>query len=101
MEAARQDVDQEATDELVDGERHQLGAVAPVGAVVLPPEGHAGVVEGDEPAVGDGDAVVSVMGVRPEVGLNTQSSDNSPDAVIAPLIAPRTACAQRSAARAV
>src|SRR5579864_1894493 len=29
MEAAGQDVDQEAADELVDGERHHLGAVAP------------------------------------------------------------------------
>ena len=39
MEAAGQDVDQEAADELVDGECHDLGAVAPVGAVVFPPEG--------------------------------------------------------------
>src|SRR5438309_12034947 len=40
MEAAGQHVDQEAADELVDGKRHHLGPVAPVGAVVLPPEGH-------------------------------------------------------------
>src|SRR6266568_5056889 len=64
MEAAGQDVDQEAADELVDGERHHLGLVAAVGAVVLPPEGHAGVVEGDEPAVRDGDAV----GVERKIG---------------------------------
>src|SRR5271169_1849182 len=57
METAGQDVDQEAADELVDGERHHLGPVALVGAVIFPPEGHAGVVEGDEPAVRDGDAV--------------------------------------------
>src|SRR5262249_60603642 len=57
MEAAGQDVDQEAADKLVDGERHHLDAVAPISAVVLPPEGDAGVVEGDEPSVRDGDAV--------------------------------------------
>ena len=57
VEAARQDVDQEAADELVDGERHHLGPIAPVGAVVLPAEGHAGVVECDEAAVRDGDPV--------------------------------------------
>src|SRR5262249_9003552 len=57
MEAGGQDVDQKAADELVGGERHHLGPVAPVGAVILPPEGHAGVAEGDEAAVRDGDAV--------------------------------------------
>jgi len=31
---------------------------------------------------------VSVMGVLPELGLNTQSSDSSPNAVNALLIAP-------------
>src|SRR6266567_7044481 len=57
MEAAGQDVDEEAADELVDGERHHLSPFAPLGPVVLPPEGHAVVVERDEPAVGDGDTV--------------------------------------------
>src|SRR5437762_988428 len=33
---------------------------------------------------------VSVMGVLPELGLNTQSSDSSPLSVTAPLIAPGT-----------
>ena len=33
---------------------------------------------------------VSVMGVLPEVGLNTQSSDSSPHAVTVPPIAPGT-----------
>ncbi len=33
---------------------------------------------------------VSVMGVLPELGLNTQSSDSSPRAVTALLIAPGT-----------
>ena len=45
MEAAGQHVDEEAADELVDGERHHLGPLAPLGAVVLPLEGDAGVVE--------------------------------------------------------
>src|SRR5712691_3553468 len=64
MKAGGQDVDQEAADELVDGKRHYLGPVAPVGAVILPPEGHAGVVEGDKPTVRDGDAV----GVARQIG---------------------------------
>ena len=50
-------MDEEAADELVDGERHHLSPFAPLGPVVLPPEGHAVVVERDEPAVGDGDTV--------------------------------------------
>ena len=70
MEAAGQHVDEEAADELVDGERHQLGAVAPLRPIVLPPEGHAGVVERDEPAVGDGDAV----GVAREIGEHSLGS---------------------------
>ena len=57
MEAAGQHVDEEAADELGDGERHHLGPFAALGPVVLPLEGHAGVVERDEPAVGDSDAV--------------------------------------------
>jgi hypothetical protein len=39
------------TRQLVDGERHRLVALASFGAVVLPPEGHAAIVEGDEAAV--------------------------------------------------
>ena len=57
MEAVRQDVDEEAADKLVGGERHALVACAAVGAIILVPEGDAVLVEGDEPAVGDGDAV--------------------------------------------
>ena len=57
MEAVGQYVNEEATDELVDGERHQLGALAFLRPIVLPLEGHAGIVERDEPAVGDGDTV--------------------------------------------
>jgi hypothetical protein len=55
--AGWQDVDQEAADELVDGEPDDLVSVGSVGAVILPFEGYAGLVEGEQPAVGDGDAV--------------------------------------------
>src|SRR5206468_3331762 len=64
VEAAGQDVDEEATDELVAGQRHDLHALASLGAVVLPPEDDTVVVAGDEAAVGDGDA----MGVAAEIG---------------------------------
>src|SRR6202022_2270637 len=57
VEAVRQDVDEEAADELAGGECHDLLAVATIGAIVLPSEGDAGAVASDQPAVGDGDAV--------------------------------------------
>jgi hypothetical protein len=37
MEAAGQDVGEEAADELVDGERHHLGPLTSLRPVVLPP----------------------------------------------------------------
>ena len=43
---------------------HDLVSVGSVGAVILPFEGDAVVVEGDEPAVGDGDAVGVAREVR-------------------------------------
>src|SRR5271166_2755870 len=64
VEAFGQDVGEEATDELVRAERHDLLARAAVGAVVLVPEGDALLVERDQPAVGDGDAV----GVARQIG---------------------------------
>jgi hypothetical protein len=57
METGGQHMEQEAADELVDGERHDLEAPAFLGAVILPPERHASIVERDEAAVGDGDTV--------------------------------------------
>src|SRR5262245_28675240 len=57
VEAAGQYVDEEAADELIAGQRHDLDPLPSLGAIVLPPEGDAVVVEGDQPAVGDGDAV--------------------------------------------
>ena len=57
VEAVRQDVDQESADELAGGECHDLLTIAPLGAIVLASEGDIGAVAGDQPAVGDGDAV--------------------------------------------
>ena len=59
VDAARQDVDQEAADELVRRQRHDLLAFGPVATVVLAPERHAGILEGDEPPVRNGDAGVA------------------------------------------
>jgi hypothetical protein len=57
VEALGQDVHEEASDELRYRQGHGLVSLAALGAVVLPLEGDLVVVEGDEAAVGDGDAV--------------------------------------------
>src|SRR5580704_6334781 len=49
VEAFGQHVGEEAADELVGTERHELGSFGRVDAVVLPLEGDAVVVERDEP----------------------------------------------------
>ena len=64
VEAFGQDVDEEAADELVSCERHPLVSVTALDPIVLPPEGDALLVEGDQAAVGDGDAL-AVSGERP------------------------------------
>jgi len=64
MEATRQDMEQEAADELIDRERHDLLSVAAVAAVVLVAEGDASFVKGDQAAVRDCDPV----GVAGQVG---------------------------------
>ena len=64
VEATRQDVDQETADELAGGECHDLLTITTFGAIVLPSEGDTGVVAGDQPAVGDGDAV----GIAGQIG---------------------------------
>src|ERR1700674_3544510 len=64
MEAVWQHMDEEAADELAGRERHGLEALAPVTAVILPLEGDAVAVAGDQPAVGDGDAV----GIARQIG---------------------------------
>src|SRR5712691_5385716 len=52
-----QDVEQEAPDEFVGRQRHRAVPRPSVAAVVLEAEDHATVIEGDEAAVRDGDAV--------------------------------------------
>jgi hypothetical protein len=74
VEPAGQHMDQEAADELVDVERHQLVASRALGAVIRPFEGDALAVEGDEPAVGDGDPV----GLAGQVGEHSIGSGKRP-----------------------
>ncbi len=57
MEALRQHVDQEAPDELVSRQRHHLVAGGPLDPIVLAIEGDAVLVGGQQPAIGDRDAV--------------------------------------------
>src|SRR6516162_1774645 len=57
VKSVGQHVDQEATDELVGVERHQLVAGVALGPVILPFEGDALAVEGDEPAIGNSNPV--------------------------------------------
>src|SRR6516162_1490270 len=64
MEPRRQNVEQEAPDELIGGERHCAVPRLPVAAVILVAEDHAALVEGNQPTVGDGDA----MSVTGEIG---------------------------------
>ena len=61
VEPLWQDVEQEAPDELVGGERHGAQPRPAVAAVVLVAEGHAAFVEAEQAAIGDGDTV-SVSG---------------------------------------
>ena len=49
MEALRQNVDEEAADELVGTERHRLLAIASICTIILVTEGDAAPVMGDEP----------------------------------------------------
>ena len=93
VEPARQDVKQEAADELVDAERHDLLAVRTIAAIVLVAEGDAGLVEGEQPAVQDGDAV-SIAG---EIGEHCFGADEGRLGVDHPaLMADRREVAQES-----
>lgn len=56
-------MDEDAADKLVGLERHSFVAVVLFSPVVLPFKGDAVLIEGDEPGVGDGDA----MGVAGEI----------------------------------
>ena len=53
-----------SADELGGSECHDLLTIANLGAIVLPSEGDAGAIAGDQPAVGDGDAV----GIARQIG---------------------------------
>src|SRR6516162_1540384 len=64
MKPLWQNVEQEPPDELLGAERHCAVPRLPVAAVILVPEGHAALVESNEPAVRDGDA----MSVAGEIG---------------------------------
>ena len=57
VEAARQHVREKAADELLRVERHGLVSVTCVDPIILPFERDGMIVERDQPAVGDGDAV--------------------------------------------
>ena len=71
VEAARQDVQEKAADELGGVERHGLEPVAAFDPVVFPFEGDALAVERDEPGVGDG-------GVAREIGEHRFRSGEGP-----------------------
>ena len=81
VEAARQDVQEKAADELGGVERHGPEPVAAFDPVVLPFEGHACLVERDEPRVGDRDAV----GVAREIGKHGFRPGEGPLGVDDPL----------------
>ena len=68
MEAARQDVNEKAADELADRKRHRLLAIASFDPIVFPFERDGAVLQRDQPAVGDGDAM-GVAGERGRHGL--------------------------------
>ena len=64
MESQGQDMDEEAADELMCRQGHELVAGLSLGPVVLPFKGDAIVITGDKAAIGDGDTV----GVSTEIG---------------------------------
>ena len=70
VEAVGEDVEEETADELIGCQCHDFRPVASFGAIVLPREGDAAVVEGDEAAVRDGDPV----GVAGEVNKDSLGS---------------------------
>lgn len=55
MEAARQHVEQEASNELAGGQRHDLPAINSVAAIILVAECDTVIVEGDQAVVRDRD----------------------------------------------
>ena len=57
VEAWGQDVQQEAADELIDGDAHGLMARPAFASIVFEAERDPAFIQGDEPAVSDGDPV--------------------------------------------
>lgn len=75
MQAFWQHVNEEAADELVCGKRHPLVSIAALDAIILPLEGDALLVAGDQAAVGDGNAV----GVTRQIGQHRlRSTERAP-----------------------
>src|SRR5882672_4740935 len=81
VKARWQDMHQEAADELVGIERHHPVSLPTFEAVILPLEGDALVIERDQAAVGDGDA----MGVAREIAQDFCGSPEWAFAVDHPL----------------
>lgn len=76
MEALRQDVQQEAADELAGGERHGAPALGSVETVILLTEDDAALVERGQPPVRDRDPMRIARQVG-EHGLRTGVDDPS------------------------
>ena len=64
MEAVRQYVNEKAADELVRVQCQGLVAIRPLGTIILPLEGDAAFISGEQAAVTDGDP----MGVARQIG---------------------------------
>ena len=79
-EAARQQVQQEAAQELFDGQSHEPLLVAVSG--VSPAKGDVALGESNQPAVGDGDA----MGVSAEIAQHMFWSTERPLGVDDPVV---------------
>ena len=65
VEAPGQDMQLEAADELAGGEHHGALARRAVATVIRVVEGDAGLIHGDQSAVGDGEPHVCSTAVRP------------------------------------
>ena len=78
--AARQQVKQEAAQELIDGQSHEPLLVAVSG--VAPAKGYVALGESNQPAVGDGDA----MGVGAEIAQHMFWSAERPLGVDDPVV---------------
>ena len=72
MEALWQYVHEEAANELVGRERHRLVAVGSFDPIILPLERDACLIGGDQPAIGDGNAV----GIARQIAQNCSGPPN-------------------------